>query len=991
MVIAGMYADAVDSSDESQPIEMLPGPDNDPLLKRKGSGPKMPKLPRNVLIGIAALAVVIIAVAAIAVGYRPAQTTTTITATTISNVSTTVTTQLSSYQIYACTEIVQPGIYTITQDISTSNIAAPCISILSKGVILKGNGHSITGNGPFVNTSTPSYGIFVRDVSGVSVEGIKVSRFSYGVYLQRVSNSTFLNLKSVNSTISDIYLNGSSGIILSNDTMYSSESNGGGLVISGGGNNTVNDSGIMYNTYYGASLNSSGNRFYGDSFSNNPTDLLCGSNANNRNSNRFENSTCQVNQYCNFAYCRTKNTPYDIANTQLKENVVGCGSIDNSGIYMMGGNLSLTDYVNMSNPLSSRSACITINSPDVRLDCQNNTIYNAHYGVVVSGLYNTSVVNCGFRNDTYGLYDNGTIGTIISNVKSSNSTYGVYLSSTTGTLINNVTGTGDVYGLYMNASSGANLYGLNMHNNSYGVYVNGQEGNDYYGASLLNNTVGDLYCSANSYNSTQNLVRPLRCGSTDCVWADSYCPTAVSLPLAVTPVYSCGVISTPGTYQLKEGILSNTRKPCMTINASEVNFDCADNFIEGSGGGTAVYASNVANVSISNCRINSFDYAFNISNSRYVKITDSNASSVKYGIYESNSLYGNITNNNVSVFSGSGFVFNSTNNSVVESNNAKEGAVGAVSFDFARSFYNIISRNNAQNNGAYAFFMTRSLNNTFVNNSETGNGPAGYYCDAYSSGLYAQQNEVNYGNGKSGCRWMIELNPQVSQTCSALLSSSTVTLSQDMLFTYGSVCYSVINQNGQTANNTLINCNGHTVLATNGGTFVNISKTSGTQVENCYLKGFTTGISGNGVDTIVLNNTIANTKTGVRLSGSNYGVIKNNHITNSSYGIVMDNARYGSVMNNTITNVNISMQLNGLFSENVNNNTARFGNIGIYLFNATENLFAHNILTNQSNAGIICDNVSGSSANSINGDYGFNICSRNIACNWMTASPLCRT
>ncbi len=985
MIFVSAYNDT-DTAGKVSTASMLPGPDNDPLnapSKNKKTG-----IPRNMLAAIGAVVVMIVAIAVLLIVRMPSNaTTTTITATT-SMATTTVQTQLASYQIFGCTMINKPGVYNVTDNIITTNTTAPCITIDSNNVVLQGLGHSITGSGPFVESGTPSYGVFVRDVSGVKIEGLDISRFSYDVYLSGVSNSSVTNVNAVNGTMSDAYLTGSSEIKLSNDTIYSSLSNNGGLFIEGGKNNTVNNSRIMYNAYYGLDLNSTGNKFYNNSFSNNPVDLECAGNATYNSTNVFKSSECQVNQYCNFASCTSRNIPYNISNTQLSTAINGCGSVNNNGVYTLSGNISMTDYENTSNPLSRKDACITINSPDVKLNCQGKTISNAYYGIVVSGLYNTSVVNCNFENDMYGLFDKNTIGTVINNVSSRDTTYGIYLNDTTGSVVQNATARADVFGLYLNASSGASLYGLNMTGNSYGIYVNGQEGNSYYSGKSLNNTKGDLYCSATAYNSTQNLFHPLLCSSSDCSWATSSCSKILSLPLPVTSLNACGSISTPGNYKLSGDLIGGSGT-CIAINSDNVTLNCEGNSINGAGSGTAVSVKGSDGVNLNDCGIKNFDYAINLDNSTYVNITGSNISNVKYGVYEKGGHYGTINDNKITIFSSSAISLNATNNTIIENNSASSGSLDTVAYVFSGIFNSIILDNSAQNNGAYAFSLTKSRNNKILNNSETGNGPAGYYCDAYSSGLYAQQNNVNYGNGKLGCVWMIEINRQVPQTCSAVMSSSTVELSQDMLYTYGGTCFSVINQNGQNANNTLINCNGHTVLATNGGTFVNVSKASGVQLENCYLKGFTIGINSNGADTVVVNNTITNTKTAVNIENAEYNNVRHNTITNSSYGISISNAKYGSVKNNFIMNVNISMQLNGLFDENINNNTARIGNIGLYLFNATQNFFQDNILTNQSNSGIICDKTSGNTS-SINRDYGNNVCSSNIACDWMTSSPLCK-
>lgn len=990
------YADGIDqdSSMESpvqqDSINAAPGNPVQQGNAGAAAGKTGIRIPKMAMIGVVIVIVAIIAAIGVIMLYKPgpASTTTTTSVTTIKGSNSTTTVTLTHYQINSCTTIDAPGVYNVTSDITASSEAGPCISILADDVVLQGSGSKITGIGPFTERQSPSYGIYVSSKSGVSINGVSVSKFSYGIYFYNVTNSQISNTKTLNSTISGVYLNESSHDTVNNATVYSAESSSGGLFMYSGGNNTVTNSSIMYNAYYGLYLNSSGNRFYSDTFADNPADLMCGSTANDRNTNIFGRSSCQVNDYCNFAACKTSNIPYNINNTSLQNTVTGCGAIDNPGVFRIFGNISLNSYVNSSNPLSSKSTCITINSPDVKLDCMNSTISNAYYGVVVAGLYNTSVDNCAFRNDTYGLYEKGTIGTVLNNIKPSEDTYGVYLENTTGSIISNVTGTGDVFGVYMNAATGTSLYGIKMHGNTYGIYVNGQQGNEYYSGTLANNSKGDLYCSATAYNSTQNIYHPLECGSTDCGWAGS-CTTVLPVPLPVTPLYSCGAITSPGNYELKTGLLSGSQT-CIDVKADNVTLECNGNIVEGSGSGSGFFVQHESNVSFLGCKVTNFKYAFNVTDSRYVKISNATANKVDYGVYMFNNSYSTVSMANISVFNKGAFVFYGLNNSIIENNSASQSNINAVPFSFSNAFTDIISGNKGYENGGYAFKFTGSKNNSIMNNSEKGSGSVGYYCDAYSSGLYSQRNGVNYGVGKSGCMWMIELNPESVQSCSAILSSSTVDLTQDMLYTYGGTCFSVINQNNQSANNTLINCNGHTVMATKGGTFLNISGAYGTELENCYLKNFTTDVRSNGQDTVIINNTMANSKTAVSISNSKYGSIRNNFITNSSYGVSLENDGYGNVDNNTITKTNISMEFSGIFGENIDGNMANFGNIGVYLLNSTENFFENNILLNQTNSGLICNGGSGNSS-TLNKDYGGNVCSDNIACSWMTSSPLCRS
>ena len=70
-------------------------------------------------------------------------------------------------------------------------------------------------------------------------------------------------------------------------------------------------------------------------------------------------------------------------------------------------------------------------------------------------------------------------------------------------------------------------------------------------------------------------------------------------------------------------------------------------------------------------------------------------------------------------------------------------------------------------------------------------------------------------------------------------------------------------QPGTTGNGTIINCNGHTVYASHGGTFASVINASGVTVENCYLSNFTTAIYSSAPYATVINDTVLNSGTAV--------------------------------------------------------------------------------------------------------------------------------
>ena len=944
---------------------------------------------------------VVVAVVVVALSYRtkPAGVTTssTLLTTTIGHNGTVV---LAPGAVSSCGVIRKPGTYYLTQGFSVGLNSSPCLAVYSSNVKFDGHGYSIEGSGPYIITANPTYGIYAANLTNVTIENLSVSQFSYGVFFSGMYGSKALRVKATNATVSDFYLYRSTNSTLGYDTASGAESAFGGIYLSGGGFNNVSNSEIQSNAYYGLYLNSSNNTFFRNTFASNPVDLVCSANANGRKSNAFGNSSCQVNQYCNFASCSSQNLPYSVQNTQLQKAINSCGSIVSHGVYEAGSSLSLSNYENISNPASKKDACITINSPDVTLNCNNRTIGNAYYGVLEQGLYNTSIENCVFENDSYGLYLKNTIGASLTNLQAQGGIYGIYLNNATGTVLTKVQAQDNTFGLYLQGASGSSIYNMNMYNNTYGVYVNGAGANGYYSGSTKGNLKADLYCSANSYNSTGNFYKPIACGSSDCAWATS-CTKILNPPIPLTPIFGCGTIQAAGNYTLKSSLLNPTRTgTCLTIKANNVSLDCNNEIIQGGGQavGTGVSLQGVSNFRLDNCNLRDFQYAVSAANASYLQLQNLNISTVGSGIYAKGAFFSTVSNVSVNTFSNYGFYFNRTNSTVIANDSVRDGINGASAYSFSNFYNNIVLNNSVDNVNPYGFVFQSARGNKVSGNSATGTAVAGYSCDPASSGLFSQGSYVNYGVGKVGCVWMIEVNPSVSQTCGAIYSSAIVQLSQDMLYTFGNACYTVgttqtvVNgtSNRTTVNNTIINCGGHTVVSDSGGTFVSASTNAGGVVlENCYIKNFTTAMYIQGPGATVINNTISNVKNGVYINGGSNAKIQNNQITNSSYGIYVGNARFGSILQNNITNTNTSIQLVGTSGEMVTGNRVNNGGYGLYLTNSSVGLFKSNYLLNQSKAGAFCTSSAGG-ANSINRDSGGNVCSSNSGCTWMSSSPLCK-
>jgi hypothetical protein len=197
----------------------------------------------------------------------------------------------------------------------------------------------------------------------------------------------------------------------------------------------------------------------------------------------------------------------------------------------------------------------------------------------------------------------------------------------------------------------------------------------------------------------------------------------------------------------------------------------------------------------------------------------------------------------------------------------------------------------------------------------------------------------------------------------------------------------VFNTKTSNANNTVINCNNHTVFATDGGTFVDIVNASRVKVLNCYLKNFEMPIKDAGSSTTIANDTIANSNISILVHGGNESKFIYNRIENATTALSISGENTTTVMSNNITGVVMGLLLNGDFATIASENHITNAVTALSIMNSTSSKFENNTLSGH--YGIVCD-VASSSSTSNNGDNGGNVCSSNSKCYWMTLSNMCR-
>ncbi len=984
------------NAQQPQPVQQTAQQTPSPVIppaSDKQAAKAQPGINKLLLAGVAVIVIVIIAGVGISfLSQKPSVT----TLTSTSSVSTT-TAHIVQIGIAKCMNITSPGVYYLSSNISTDRQQDSCIIITTGGVTLLGGGKVVRGAGPYSGIPPYTKGIAVYNSTYDSISNVSVKDFSYGIYLENTANSTINDANVSSNAVHGLFLlnsdrNSAHRIIASNITGQ------GALYLIGSSFNNITGSVVRSNAQAGIYINGTNNRFFNDTSIDNQVDLLCQISQNVK-TNIFASSTCSTNFYCSAANCYTDNVPPQLSDIKLGNIISTCGGIYGPGNYTMSGNINALDYLNGSNSASQSVPCITINAPNVRLNCNHYGIENGGYGIYVNSTSDI-ISNCNIENSTYGLFMKNNYLLYLLNSTLTKSVYGVFLSGiTTGTL-SKVNAYNDTYGIYLNDSQGVDMNDVVAKNNTYGVYVaQGSHGNAFQGSLLNGNKNSDLYCDVNSYNGSGNLFSSTSCGTTDCSWGSS-CSTIIPPPTGVYQISSCGSIKYPGIYTLQSDIIESAPADCISIDTNNVNINCNGNSITGGNGGNGFYVNGRSNITISDCILNRFSTALNITNSSEITLNDINQSAPDVGAFISNVSLLKVVGVNFRRFAKYGFVLNGIKDSLITSDTADSGLGGSSDgFVFDNSTQDIVSLNGANNNQLYGFLFQDSGNNQIFNNTALGNN-VDYKCSPQQGIYYEQGSGINFGSTKQGCIWLVEQNnvtsSQINQ-CFALDSPQSITLAGDMVYKYGSTCYDLygeqntVNTIATSANNTVINCDYHTVLSTSGGTFADVQNLSGVRIENCYLKGFTNGIVVSGMQNVVQNNTFASVQYPISENNTYRTVIRNNNMFNSTAGIFLGNAKYGTVENNMIVNTAgyAVKVINGIGST-ISSNFANMGKLGMYMQNNTQDMVGNNYFINMSTYGISCGYNSNTTESFIK-DLGGNVCSSNNECVWMSSSTGCRT
>ena len=961
------------------PTPQGPAPGTGPLIKPPYLEPK-PKVERSKLILLLAVMSIMIlfAVSVVYIKYfsKPGPTTTTST-TTIGLVN--------QQAITGCRVINAPGNYTFIGNVVTKTVSGTCIQIASSNVNINCHGYSLQGSGPYSGVPPFSYGIRIIE-NGVSLTDCQISNFSYGVFAGPASNLNIYNDNISANYMSDLYLSNVQSSTIRKNILLQTTSNQGALFITNGSiNNNISNNTVHNTLNYGINVNASGNNFYNNLVTGAPSGFYCSVQNGLTKSNNAYGNTCKNNTACGFVTCSGTNLLDDLSNIQLQNNVNGCGSINSPGVYTLQSQINMNQFINTSNPLAQNGgiACIYIKSGSVTLNCKGFSITNATTAIVASGKANITINNCRLYSKYYGVNFENVSDSYVYNTYATGSMTGILLSHSGVDLLSNITLKGNEYGLTLANASSATVNKFVADNNTYGLFLTSSLGNIFSNGEALGNSNLDVYASIDSANASYNYMSKTVCNVTNAAWAP--CQNHVVANLQYTPVTACQVISRPGSYLLNRTIYAATNN-CMTITASNVKFACNGHRIGSATAttqGSAISISGASNVMIYNCTINNFAYGVVASNSSKVNVTSINDFNSGTGVSFTSVSFSRIASTLVNSTSSYGIFINGSHNDSVLNNRVNYAITGG-GIGLYNTSYSKITNNSGANNYDGISLTGISQNNTVENNNMHISSNYDYYCSPQNGYLYSEHGNINNGASKLGCNWMAVIPPGYTGiSCVASFTPNYVVFSTDQYYMGGLRCFTAFN------NATTLNCQGHTIVAPDGGTLLFANGSKGSIIENCYIKGFTqVAASKNGGinlinDSIYSNSSSANEGAVINISGSSNEHINYNNIT-APYGIRLASSVSGTVSHNRLNSTSIASLLYNTSAIAFNNNfvTKNSGD-GIVLNSSTGDSFQYNNFYGVV-AGLLCV---GTSTGPLGGqDQGGNFCSSRYQCSWISAS-----
>ncbi len=901
---------------------------------------------------------------------------------TTTTIMTTTAPSIKMAQITSCGKIDSSGNYYLNGPVSTGIQEGVCINVTSSNVSIVCNGNGLYGSGPYVIVPPFTYGILVGNAANVSISGCIIRNFSYGVYASLSSRVSITSSNVSRNYVSNVWLQNTSDSVISHDTLFYNPSEFGSLHINGSStNNTVSDNHMQYNSKLGVFINSSGNRFINNTVMNNPVSFRCVGVSGFRHNNTALQNSCSNSTGCSFVSCSGANIQPDLSNITLSSKINSCGTIRDPGTYTLQRDLDMRYYLNTT---GTSQPCIGITSGNAVLECDGRTIYNATAGIGISA-GNVSVTNCNVRDSNTGISIGAASGIHLSNIMVvNNSAFGISLTGSTDVHMDNVTATRNGYGISLSSSVYTLVNRFSVLNNTFGLYLDGSNVNTFENGAAINNTKADVYATGGTANDTSsNLFQKSSCTVGDAAWAN--CKLHIAPSLEYYPVQSCGALTRPGTYLLSSNLVGLT-STCFNVMQNGTILNCdGHSLISPTHSGAAVSVKGKTNVLVENCTIQGFHTGVSAIDSQ-VFVNEVSILGSVVGVNLTRSMASAIINNTISGTSNYSIYMANVISSVVQDNRINGGVSNNVGIYVANSTGNHVLNNSMVGTVTGLYLDGKSDNNTVSNNSGSQN-VQDYVCSAANSRMGSELGGINFGTKKLGCTWMAatlpQSLPQSQLPCTTASKPTSFSLTNDYVYGSGATCFTV------KANDTAINCNGHTIIAKNGGTFADFEGVGGKPlVENCNLIGFTGAITSRNSSVQVLNNTIydagAETQgsTAINVTGSGSMLVSRNKVSGVDRGIVISKVTLGTVSYNNVS-ATYPYVFDNVSGVAVQYDLAQNGIVAMSLINSTKNSFNNNQL--YGTTGLLCKGTSMHSAS--NADQGANLCSNSNGCSaWLGSS-----
>ena len=893
-----------------------------------------------------------------------------------------------AYSLSQCSPIDSPGSYALSSNIKYFNNKGACISIQSSNVNLKCSGKGILGSGPFDSLSPYSYGIYAANVVNVTINDCSISNFSYGIAGISSSKLVISGSSLQSNYMSDIYLSNTIYSAIRSNYLSKSLSADGSLFLANGSEHDIVDNNTMlFNQLFAVNVSASNDSFYNNIMNSTPQySFYCSVYDSFPSSSTAANNVCSNNNGCGFVNCKGANIPANIPSITLARQVNSCGTITTPGSYYLGRSLYMDSFINITNSkvINESIPCIGIAADDVSLNCAGNGIYNSTYAIVADNVSNFTLSNCKISGASFvGISLSKAYNSTIRNVSVLYSSNGIYVNSSFASLLSDITLSHNSYGLAFSNSKTNTVAGANAINNTYGIYTESDSiGNNFYNITARGNSNLDVYSDFSTQTRQDNLMQSSSCYKTNADWAS--CTLHVSPNLGYTPVTSCTEINTQGNYTLTQEILAAS-PDCITVNASNVRLDCAnypitDN-IQSQGYGIGIF--NESNVLVKRCSVSRFNEGIIAYNAVALNLENDSSNTSTSGFLLYNVTAGTVLNSNVKFASDYAFLLSGMHYSTLSHDSSSSGLGASTGIALANSIGNRVINNNVQESAYGIVISGRSQNNTVSNNTASLSSKYDFACYG-NSAIGAENGGINYGTTKLGCTWLAAVNKgNTEPACSSSREPAIYNLLSDYVYGYGSVCFTI------TGNDTTINCNGHTIIASDGGIFVQFNHSYGSIIENCNLVNFTSPVESTGSDISVINNTFVDSALSgmpaVNITGGMRGsTVSENNVTAREIAIRLIDAPYSTVSHNIAYDAALAYSIITDSGISFANNVAMHSTYNGTLFNGTSGGTFQNNNLSSSGVALACTGISASRGEMV--DLGGNLCSRQSGCAWITGS-----